>query len=262
MQGFREFLEDKRKHYKGVNSIVMIEWLKLEHAAWLINYVGRHSNMETAFMLLRGLLRDAAKSLGYKWRRARPAPKLTPQQLEAAKTKFAGEFWAEHADVGDSDIFNIDETGVFFDMPPTYTFAQVGGSTHVDGDEKKSARITAVLAARRDGTCDLYSSILGTCPRINLNKGFLINLIVSGTKLPVMFIVKATPGGTIDDNELATYPAGHYYQVQRNAWMDGRIWADYLSRALEYSVIPPPRPTFSLECISCIGPRLKTRRLL
>ena len=54
--------------------------------------------------------------------------------------------------------------------------------------------------------------------------------------MPVMFIVKTTPGGTIDANELATYPDGHFYQVQKNAWMDRRIWADYLSRVIEYTI--------------------------
>jgi len=143
---------DQRSQNKGINSVSMLEWVKAAQPEWLGDYMTRARSHETAYTSLLRLLRKTARSLGFRWRRARPAAKLTPAQLEAEKERFSALFWAEHADLDDSDVFNIDETGVFLDMPPRYTFAEIGGSTQVDGDEKKSARITAVLGVRLDGT--------------------------------------------------------------------------------------------------------------
>ncbi|OWZ03633.1 hypothetical protein PHMEG_00024598 [Phytophthora megakarya] len=38
--------------------------------------------------------------------------------------------------------------------------------------------------------------------------------------------------GDIEMDELNTYPLGHYYCVQENAWMDGRCWGFYASEVL------------------------------
>ena len=40
------------------------------------------------------------------------------------------------ADIGDSNVYYIDEMGVFYDMPPHYMYAEIGGSTT---DEKIGA---------------------------------------------------------------------------------------------------------------------------
>ncbi|KAH9129887.1 hypothetical protein AeMF1_000050 [Aphanomyces euteiches] len=92
-------------------------------------------------------------------------------------------------------------------MPPTKTLAKVGGSSKVDTSEKHSDRLTAVLSVRSNGE-----------------------------KLPILFIVKGTPGGFIERQEVATYPRGHVYVVQENAWMDARVWAIYLREWLLYEI--------------------------
>jgi len=53
-----------------------------------------------------------------------------------------------------------------------------------------------------------------------------------GEKLPIMFILKARPGGTIEEHELLTYPGPHTYIVQSNAWMDDRGWTIYIRKVL------------------------------
>ncbi|KAJ0391959.1 hypothetical protein ATCC90586_011549 [Pythium insidiosum] len=45
-------------------------------------------------------------------------------------------------------------------------------------------------------------------------------LVKDGVKLPILFILKGKPGGTIENEELPTYPMGHFYTVQANAWMN------------------------------------------
>ncbi len=52
--------------------------------------------------------------------------------------------------------------------------------------------------------------------------------------MPILFILKAIPGVTIEQHELDTYPPEHFYQVQKNAWMDARTWSFYLDRVPEY----------------------------
>ncbi|OQR97417.1 hypothetical protein ACHHYP_11703 [Achlya hypogyna] len=116
---FRAFLVEQRECNRAVNSATMMEWVKLNQPEWLQEYIERATDAETAYTSLRRLL------------------KLTPAQLAAEKAKFVAMFWQKHADLDDADVINVDETGVFLDMPPRYTFAEVGGLTQVDGDEKK-----------------------------------------------------------------------------------------------------------------------------
>ncbi|RHZ02821.1 hypothetical protein DYB35_013309 [Aphanomyces astaci] len=77
-------------------------------------------------------------------------------------------------------------------MPPGKTLAEIGKSSKVANGEKHSDRLTAVLTIRADGQ----------------------------------------PGGVINKKELSSYPAGHFYAVQKNAWMDERVWSMYLDEVL------------------------------
>lgn len=51
---------------------------------------------------------------------------------------------------------------------------------------------------------------------------------VDGGKLPILFIVRGQPGGTIDEQEVPLYPAGHLYAVQEKVRMDERVWRIYV----------------------------------
>ncbi|OQR98456.1 hypothetical protein ACHHYP_20381 [Achlya hypogyna] len=58
----------------------------------------------------------------------------------------------------------------------------------------------------------------------------VLTICANGDKLPVLFIVHGKPDGTIEKDELLTNPQEHLYVVQENAWMDQRVWQDYLQR--------------------------------
>jgi hypothetical protein len=58
----------------------------------------------------------------------------------------------------------------------------------------------------------------------------------SGKKL---LIVKGIPGGTIETDEPPTYPAGHVYAVQENAWMDSRVWNRSACVLLKFEIDSP-----------------------
>ncbi|OQR88203.1 hypothetical protein ACHHYP_07143, partial [Achlya hypogyna] len=101
-------------------------------------------------------------------------------------------------------VLNVDETGIYYDSPPRYAWVAKNETPAIKECEKHSTSVTAVLAVRQNGT-----------------------------KLPIMFNVKACPGGTIENTELDDYPEGHLYAVQRNGWMDRKTWDIYLRRVLQ-----------------------------
>ncbi|KAH9150934.1 hypothetical protein AeRB84_006337 [Aphanomyces euteiches] len=108
---------------------------------------------------------------------------------------FLGKFRA----TAPRDIINVDETSIYYDMPPGKTLAEIGGSSKVDKSQKHSDRIS--------------------------------------DKLPILFIVRGAPGGPIDTDELPTYPSGHMYVVQESAWMDKHVWAHYLNELLKFEIV-------------------------
>ncbi|KAF0702651.1 hypothetical protein AaE_015803 [Aphanomyces astaci] len=50
--------------------------------------------------------------------------------------------------------------------------------------------------------------------------------------MPMLIIVKGTPGGDIERHELQTYPVGPVYAVQKTAYMNQRVWSYYLREVL------------------------------
>ncbi|ETV71626.1 hypothetical protein H257_13086 [Aphanomyces astaci] len=57
-----------------------------------------------------------------------------------------------------------------------------------------------------------------------------------GTKLSIMFIVKGQSGGCIESSVIPTFPAGHFYAVQDKAWMDARMWKQFLRSVLHHDI--------------------------
>ncbi|RHY06509.1 hypothetical protein DYB36_014446, partial [Aphanomyces astaci] len=143
--------------------------------------------------------------------RQRPAKnKLKQTVLAEVAAEFAGDFHHEYASYSKDSVFDVDETGIYYDLPPSYISAVRGGSSKISAGEKHSMRMTAVLTVRTDGT-----------------------------KLPLMFIMRGTPGGRIESSELPTFPSEHYYAVQTKAWMHGRVWAQFLWEVLGESIEEP-----------------------
>ncbi|RHY06145.1 hypothetical protein DYB25_013056, partial [Aphanomyces astaci] len=114
--------------------------------------------------------------------RQRPGKgKNSQEDLAETREEFANEYHRSYSDYG----------------------KKPRGSSKISCGEKHSMLMTAVLAARADGT-----------------------------KLPIMFIMKGQPNGRIDSKEVPTFPAGHSYGVQEKAWMDARVWKQFLRSVL------------------------------
>ncbi|RHZ09512.1 hypothetical protein DYB37_011814 [Aphanomyces astaci] len=81
----------------------------------------------------------------------------------------------------------------------------------LNGGGEDSMRMTAVLTARADGR----------------------------SKAAVLLIMKEVPGGLIKSKEFPTFPRGHHYAMQENAWMDAVVWRQYLRDVLGESIEEP-----------------------
>ncbi|RHY17924.1 hypothetical protein DYB25_004086 [Aphanomyces astaci] len=67
----------------------------------------------------------------------------------------------------------------------------------------------------------------------------MITMLCVGAKMPLLIIVKGTPGSEIDVDELPTYAPGPVYVVQKAAYMDQRVLSLYLREVLQPKVDCP-----------------------
>ncbi|RHY08854.1 hypothetical protein DYB25_013176 [Aphanomyces astaci] len=203
------FMNDVRDGEHFLTHTHMITFMKTHQMDWLSDYLESKKDDDRAYhSLLRLCQRFTAR---YRFSQQVPCVTKVPQEVLAeTKAAFVDEFWEKFRSTAPQDIINVDETSVYYDMPPKKTLSKIGGSSKVDREEKHSDRLTAVLSIRSNGE-----------------------------KLPILFIVKGTPGGSIDRDEVPTYPAGHVYVVQKKAWMDTRVWEIYLTELLKFEILGP-----------------------
>ncbi|OQR82274.1 hypothetical protein ACHHYP_20804, partial [Achlya hypogyna] len=149
------FMKDVRRDEQILTTARMIAWITAHHKRWLRAYLKAKRSGYNS--LLRLLQRYGDTSL--------------------------------------SHIINVDETAIYYDMPPRRTWAEVGKSSKVDKSQKHSDRLAAVLSISAD--------------------------------------VHGKPGDPIETKELPKYPQGHHYVVQDDAWMDARVWQHYLHYVLQ-----------------------------
>ncbi|RLO07090.1 hypothetical protein DYB28_006602 [Aphanomyces astaci] len=64
--------------------------------------------------------------------RQRPAKnKLKQTVLAEVAAEFAGDFHHEYASYSKDSVFDVDETGMYYDLPPSYIWAVRGGSSKI-----------------------------------------------------------------------------------------------------------------------------------
>ncbi|KAF0715244.1 Aste57867_3493 [Aphanomyces stellatus] len=67
----------------------------------------------------------------------------------------------------------------------------------------------------------------------------VLTIRAEGEKLPILFVMRGKSGGKIETDEFPTFPHGHFYAMQDNAWMDGNVWRHYLRYVLGATVTEP-----------------------
>jgi hypothetical protein len=203
-----QFMEKMRDEERALTCTHMIMYLKKHHRSWLDEYLGDDDGDRAYKSLLRLLERFCHR---HGFTRQRPTKsKISQEDLVQIRTTFAAEFHKAFDGFDSHNVLNVDETAMYYDMPPNAIWSKRGKSAKISSGEKHSFRMTAVLTIRADGT-----------------------------KLPILFIMKGTSGGVIERTEFDEFPMGHYYAVQNKAWMDGRVWAFYLRRLLAPQIQEP-----------------------
>ncbi|RHY03048.1 hypothetical protein DYB25_009870 [Aphanomyces astaci] len=200
------YLKDLHREEKAVTSSHMMQFLRAGHMAWIQDYMATRAS---GYNSLLRLLQKFADRHGFSKQRV-CRQKKTQQDLEETRLAFGKQFHADHPDVALDCLYNADETGIQYDMCPSTIWAVRGGGSYVANSETHSYRMTALLTVRADGA-----------------------------KLPILFVIRGVTGGTIETNEFADYPEGHFYAMQEKAWMNGTVWKFYLRDVLACHIENP-----------------------
>jgi DDE superfamily endonuclease. len=117
-----------------------------------------------------------------------------------------------------ADVFNVDETGLFFNALPTTTLSPVG---NVHGGKASKERVTLLVGANITGTEKLKLDLIGK----SKNPRCLKN--VDREKLPVV------------------------YHDQANAWMDTTIFESIMRRFNRQFALAGRKVLFLMDNCSC-----------
>ncbi|RHY12818.1 hypothetical protein DYB37_004812 [Aphanomyces astaci] len=212
------FMQDRRAKERALTCTHMINYLKKNHQCWLMEYIARQKP-GSGYGNLLSLLEDFCGRHGYTHQLACKSKKIL-SDLESTRDVFAVLFHDKYGEYSDDCVYNVDETGLQYDMPPRYIWSLKGSGAKLSKGEKHSYRMTAVLTIRRDGL-----------------------------KLPILFVIKGKPGAIIESKEFSSYPQDHVYMMQNKAWMDSDVWEQYLWRVLAERVERPSLLVLdNLEC--------------
>jgi transposase len=109
-------------------------------------------------------------------------------------------------------ILNMDQTPVYFSMSSKKTLELIGKKTiHIRTSTNDTKRVTVAVTITADGTV-----------------------------LPSTLVFKGMPGGRIEKSEFSTYPNGHFYKCQENAWMDEEVMIAWVKDVLAPYVATAP----------------------
>ena len=102
-----------------------------------------------------------------------------------------------------SNVVNIDETNVYFDMNGSITLADRG------------SRTVSVKSSGASARCSI-----------------LLGVTMDGNKLPPFVIFRGKPGGRISREWTGNtaYPSSSVYAVQEKAWMDKRVFLEWVEK--------------------------------
>ncbi|ETV68263.1 hypothetical protein H257_15719 [Aphanomyces astaci] len=161
------YMRNVRGDSHNLTTSHMITWLKNHQPEWLESYLGSKTNVDRAYKCLLVMCQRFTHRHGFA-QRVPCFSKLKKAELQELQMSFSASFWTKYGEQPLRDIVNVDETAVNYDMPPRRIWCEVGETSEVEAKEKHSDQLKAVLAICADGT-----------------------------KLPILFIVRGTPGGAI-----------------------------------------------------------------
>ncbi|RQM30690.1 hypothetical protein B5M09_013055 [Aphanomyces astaci] len=147
------FMQAVRHESHFLTTAHLVTWIKKHQHEWLEGYMSTKTSDIHAYHALLGLCQRFAHRHGFS-QRIPCFSKLKLLELEQVRSTFAASFWVKHDAQPLRDIVNVDETAVFYDMPPRRTWCAVGEDSNVEASEKHSDRLTAVMSIYADGMKD------------------------------------------------------------------------------------------------------------
>ncbi|EGZ23122.1 hypothetical protein PHYSODRAFT_378851, partial [Phytophthora sojae] len=180
------FMKDTRRDEKALSTHAMIDYMWLLEPEWCASYVDSHKSPgQSLEKCVNAFANGKLVFMVYDFTSQRPQEATLPTvELLEKRVEFSIELWNKYSTWCPTTLFNVDETAINFDVPPTRFWAVKGRKdpARITKMTKHTGRMTAVLTVRGDGH-----------------------------KLPILFIIRGKLGGDIDSDELPHYPPGHYY---------------------------------------------------
>lgn len=138
--------------------------------------------------------------------------------LQTLKREFSSKVrrFIEERDYKTNDVWNMDQTGVIYDMKP-----------------KKVCNVNLESSQRR------------FCLTA------FLTVSASGENLPPLVVLQATPGGDIETRKLPTLPSGGKYTVKSNGWTDEVVMLNYIRTVL--APLSQEQKTRELLIIDALG---------
>ncbi|ETV72757.1 hypothetical protein H257_12127 [Aphanomyces astaci] len=128
----------------------LMRWVNTNHKEWLVQYLASKKNEAVAYQSFRSLMHRFADR--HRFRHRVPcASKVNQKVLDDVWMGNPFHFWSTYSHYPRSQILDVDETGVYFDMPPGMTLVEIGNSSKCKKTTKYSERLTAVMMIRADG---------------------------------------------------------------------------------------------------------------
>ncbi|KAH9142680.1 hypothetical protein AeRB84_013262 [Aphanomyces euteiches] len=114
-QALVDYITERRSRERAVTSIHVINFMKRTQRAWLNSYVATHDTDKAYNNLMRMIQRFCDRH-GFSKQKPHKM-KRNQEELEELRDEFAEDFHRRYAAYGSNDVYNVDETAVYFDMP-------------------------------------------------------------------------------------------------------------------------------------------------
>ncbi|KAH9106203.1 hypothetical protein AeMF1_018119 [Aphanomyces euteiches] len=114
------FMKDIRREEHILTTAHMVTWMKTHHPFWIDAYLANKKNDERGYSSLMHLYQRFAHRHGFSQRVA-CLSRLKQEKLEEIQADFSQQFWEKYDGYNLSEILNVDETSVYYDMPSRRT---------------------------------------------------------------------------------------------------------------------------------------------
>ncbi|RLO00177.1 hypothetical protein DYB28_010025, partial [Aphanomyces astaci] len=133
-EGLVDFIVEMRVRERALTTTHIINWIKRYQSQWLRLYLV-DKQTGTGYQSLLRLLQQFCRRHGYSRQRAGHRKK-SHAALAEVRDEFAEEFHRLYSAFHDDSVYNVDETGFYYDMPPKYIWSIRGGDAKVSSGEK------------------------------------------------------------------------------------------------------------------------------